>query len=152
MNKDLIRQVVNLIAVVALLIVNSLANIVPFNNLTTGEISDRFDVFFVPAGYVFSIWGLIYLGLIGFGIYQALPSQRENTRLRGVGYWFLISCLANIGWLFSWHYEQFLLSMLLMLLLLLSLIVIYLRLDISRSRVSRTETLLVNVPFSLYLG
>ena len=152
MNKDIIRQAVNLISVLAVIIVNSLANIVPFNNLTTGEISDRFDVYFVPAGYVFSIWGLIYLGLIGFGIYQALPSQRENARLRRVGYWFLLSCLANIGWLFSWHYEQFLLSMFIMLLLLLSLIVIYLRLDIGRTRVSKLETVLVNIPFSLYLG
>lgn len=152
MNKGIVRQILNIIGLAGVLIVNGLANILPLNNLSTGEISDRFQVFFVPAGYVFSIWGLIYLGLIAFGIYQALPSQRENPRLEKVGYWFLVSCLANIAWLFCWHYELFPLSLVMMILLLLSLITVYLRLDIGRTRVSTAETWFVNVPFSLYLG
>jgi len=152
MNKSIARQILNLLGLAGVLIVNGLANVLPLNNLSTGEISDRFEVFFVPAGYVFSIWGLIYLGLIGFGIYQALPSQRENPRLVKVGYWFLVSCLANIAWLFCWHYELFPFSLVMMVILLLSLITIYLRLDIGRARVSTAETWFVNVPFSLYLG
>lgn len=152
MNKGITRQIFNLVGVAAVLVVNGLANALPLNGQTTGEISDRFEVFFVPAGYVFSIWGLIYLALIAFGIYQALPSQRQNPRLEKVGYWFLLSCLANIAWLFCWHYELFTLSMVMMLVLLVSLIIIYLRLDIGVARVSKTEFWLVNVPFSLYLG
>ena len=58
-----------------------MANALPFNGQTTGEISDRFQVYFVPAGYVFSIWGLIYLGLLAFAVFQALPAQRDNPRL-----------------------------------------------------------------------
>lgn len=54
------------------------------NGLGTGEISDRFAVNFVPAGYVFSIWGLIYLGLIAFAIFQALPSQRDNALVKQI--------------------------------------------------------------------
>jgi translocator protein len=88
--KDIIRQAVNVLATIAVLTVNGLANALPFNDLTTGEVSDRFDVYFVPAGYVFSIWGLIYLGLIAFTVYQALPSQRENPRLRRIGYWYAL--------------------------------------------------------------
>lgn len=142
----------NVLAVVATLVVNGLANALPFNNLTTGEISDRFDVYFVPAAYVFSIWGLIYVALILFAVYQVLPSQQENRRLGRIGYLFAFSCLANMAWLFFWHYELFALSVVTMFALLLTLITIYLRLDIGRTSVSTTEKWLVDVPFSLYLG
>jgi len=152
MNKDTVRQVVNVLAVIAVIVVNGLANALPLNGQTQGEISDRFDVFFVPAGYAFSIWGLIYAGLIAFAVYQALPTQRENARLRRVGYLFALSCVANITWLFLWHYELFLLTLVAMLALLLLLIAIYLRLDIGRAQVGGVERWLVDVPFSVYLG
>jgi translocator protein len=152
MNRNTIRQAANVVAVLAVIVVNGLANALPLNGRSTGSISDSFQVFFVPAGYVFSIWGLIYLGLIAFVVYQALPSQREAPRLLRVGYWFAGSCLANIAWLFCWHALQFPLTVLLMLALLLSLIVIYLRLEIGRSTATRAETWCVRVPFSIYLG
>jgi hypothetical protein len=150
--KDIVRQVVNVLAVVGTVVVNGLANALPLNGLTTGEISDRFQVYFVPAGYVFSIWGLIYLGLVAFAIYQALPSQRDNARLRRVGYLFALSCVANVAWLFFWHYEQFLWTLAAMLLLLLSLILIYLRLGIGRAEFSTAEKWCVQATFSVYLG
>ena len=70
MNKHLLRQLAVILALAATIVVNGLANALPLNGLQTGEISDRFQVFFVPAGYVFSIWGLIYLGLILYAVYQ----------------------------------------------------------------------------------
>ena len=70
--------VLNILALVATLAVNAMANILPINGQTTGQISDRFQVYFVPAGYVFSIWSLIYLALAAYVVYQALPSQRSN--------------------------------------------------------------------------
>ena len=152
MNKDTVRQVVNVLAVVAVIVVNWLANALPINGQTQAEISDRFDVFFVPAGYAFSIWGLIFLGLIAFAVYQALPAQRENARLRRVGYLFALSCVANITWLFLWHYEVFVLTLVVMAALLLLLIGVYLRLDIGRAQVGGVERWLVDVPFSVYLG
>lgn len=152
MKKDTLRQSVNLLAVIATIVINGLANALPLNGQTTGGISDRFQVYFVPAGYVFSIWGLIYLGLIAFAVYQALPAQRDNPRLRRIGYLFALSCLANIAWLFLWHYEIFPLTLVAMLALLLLLIAIYLRLDIGRARVPTAERWLVHVPFSIYLG
>ena len=152
MRKDIVRQWVNVLAVVVTIAVNGLANALPINGQQTGEISDRFPVFFVPAGYVFSIWGLIYIGLIAFAIYQALPAQRTNPRLQRVGYWFALSCLANIVWILLWHYNMFPASLLVMLVLLASLIVIYLRLDIGRATVGAAEKWAVNVPFSIYLG
>jgi translocator protein len=147
-----IRQILNIIAFIAVVGVNGLANSLPINNQTTGAISDAYPVMFTPAGYVFSIWGLIYLGLLAFVIYQALPAQRENPRLERIGYWFVWSCLFNIIWIFLWHYELLALSVVVMAGLLISLIVIYLRLEIGRTRVSTGEGLLVRLPFSIYLG
>jgi benzodiazapine receptor len=152
MNRQIVRQATNIIAVIATIVINGLANAIPFNGLTTAEISDRFQVYFVPAGYVFSIWGLIYLALIGFAVYQVLPGQRENPRLQSVGYLFALSSLANIVWLFLWHYELFPLTILAMLSLLILLITIYLRLGIGRTVVSLGEKWFVRVPFSIYLG
>ncbi len=103
MSKDRVRQILVVLAVLAMITVNILANALPINGQNTGEISDRFDVFFVPAGYVFSIWGLIYLGLLAYAVYQALPAQAENPTLRSIGYLFVLSCLANIAWIFLWH-------------------------------------------------
>jgi len=150
--KDIIRQIVVVISIIGTLAINVLANALPLNGLNTGQISDRFQVYFVPAGYVFSIWGLIYLGLIAFAVFQALPSQRQNPRLRATGWWIALGGLANSIWIFFWHYEQFPLSLAAMLVLLATLIQTYLRLEISRSRVSVAETWMVRVPFSVYLG
>jgi benzodiazapine receptor len=150
--KNVIRPWVNVVAVIATIVVNGLANALPLNGLATGEISDRFQVYFVPAGYVFSIWGVIYLALIGFAVYQLLPAQRENPRLDRVGYLFAASCVANIAWLFLWHYEQFELTVVAMTALLLLLIAVYLRLGIGRTAVPAAERWLVHVPFSIYLG
>jgi hypothetical protein len=151
MNNTL-RQTLVVIAVLAVVAVNVAANALPINGLNTGEISDRFDIFFVPAGYVFSIWGLIYLGLLGYAVYQALPAQADNPRLKSIGGLFLLSSVANIVWIFLWHYLLFPLTLIAMITLLLSLIGIYLRLRRSDVLVSNAERWLVRVPFSIYLG
>jgi len=152
MKKDIVRQILTAVLVLATLAVNGLADAIPLNGLNTGAISDRFHVLFVPAGYVFAIWGVIYLGLIAFGIYQALPSQRENPLQRKIAPWFALSCLANIAWLFLWHFLQFPLTLLAMLVLLGALIAVYLPLGVGQRPASRAETWLVRVPFSIYLG
>ena len=152
MRNNAIRQIVVVLALVATVAINGLANALPLNGQTTGEISDRFDVYFVPAGYVFSIWGLIYLALAAYAVYQALPAQRDNQALQSTGYLFVLSSVANIAWLFFWHYELFTLSLVAMVALLLSLIGVYLRLGIGRNPAPVGERWLVRVPFSIYLG
>ena len=147
-----LRQILNILAFILVVAVNGLANSLPINNQTTAAISDMYPVLFTPAGYVFSIWGLIYLGLLGFVIYQALPAQRDNPRLERVGYWFVWSCLFNSIWIFLWHYELMPLSVLVMAGLLVSLIVVYLRLEIGQTSVPTGEALFVRLPFSIYLG
>jgi benzodiazapine receptor len=150
--KDKTRQIVNVAATILVLAVNGLANALPLNGQMTGEISDRFQVYFVPAGYVFSIWGLIYLALIAFTIYQALPAQRETPALQRIGLLYAASSVANVAWLFLWHYERFPLTMLAMLILLGTLIALYMRVGIGRVQVGPAQRWLVHVPFSIYLG
>jgi hypothetical protein len=152
MRADRVRQATNVFAFIVTLVMNALANILPLNGQTTGEISNRFPVLFVPANYAFSIWSVIYLGLFGFVVYQALPSQRANPRLRRIGYLFALSCLFNIGWLLLWHYEFFVLTVVAMSTLLLTLVAIYIALRMDGTPNSTAERWLVWVPFSLYLG
>ena len=150
--KDTLRQIINLVTVIIALTVNILATTLPLNGQNTAEISDRFQVYFVPAGYVFAIWGIIYIGWIVFVIYQFRGSQKESPRMRKLGYLFALSNLANAGWLFCWHYNNFGLSVLVMLTLLGLLIASYLRLNVNRESVSRAERWSVDIPFSVYLG
>lgn len=147
-----IIRILNLVTLLATITVNALANILPINNLQTGAVSDSFAALFTPAGYVFAIWGVIYLTLTVFAVYQVLPSQKDNARLDRIGIWFILANLFNGGWIFAWHYLQFPLSTLLMLGLLVSLLVIYLRLGIGTGKTSFIERWLVDMPFSIYLG
>jgi translocator protein len=152
-----VRQIVNIFALGATITINALANILPINGLNSGEISDLYPSLFTPAGYVFSIWSLIYLLLIAFVVFQALPSQRENPRLERLGYTFALSCLFNSLWIFAWHYRQVFLSELLIVGLLISLLVCYQRLQTEQVnkdelKVSRAERVATHLTFSIYTG
>ena len=152
MSKDTLRQIANVLSVIIALTVNVLASVLPLNGQNTGEISDRFLVYFVPAGYVFSIWGIIYIGWLAFVLYQARSAQKENPRLRRLGYLFALSGIFNAAWLVCWHYNFFGLSVLVMFTLLGLLIASYLALNVGKTPVSSTEKWAVDVPFSVYLG
>ncbi len=150
--KDSLRQIANLVSVIIALTINILASVLPLNGQNTGEISDSFQVYFVPAGYVFAIWGIIYIGWIVFTIFQFRADQKESPRLRNLGYLFAISGLFNAAWLFTWHYNFFGLGVIVMLSLLGLLIASYLKLNVNGSSVSRAERWSVDIPFSVYLG
>ncbi|MCG8349672.1 MAG: tryptophan-rich sensory protein [Chloroflexales bacterium] len=152
MSKDIIRQVTTLIAIIATITINILANDLPLNGQTAAELSARYPVPITPPGYAFSIWSLIFIGLISFAVYQALPAQRANPRLRRAGYLVVLSCIANCSWIFLWHYNFVNLSLVAMIGILLTLIAIYLRLETGRTTVSLAEGWLVRAPFSIYLG
>jgi len=95
MNARSAQRIVNPLALAGAIVMNALASILPLNGRTTGEISDSFNLVFVPAGYVFSIWGLIYLAVLGFAVFQALPAQQSNPRVAATGWWFVLSCVAK---------------------------------------------------------
>jgi hypothetical protein len=158
MNKSrlLLLSLLNLVGFLGTITVNVLANALPINNKTTGELSDQYPNLFVPSGLTFSIWGLIYILLAIFVIYGLVVAIRKETDessfIRNIGVLFFISCLANIGWIFAWHYEVVPLSLVIMLVLLGTLLTIYLRLRIGKSGSTTTEKYLVHLPFSIYLG
>jgi len=69
------------LAYVAMVIVNSLANILPINGRTTGAVSNAYPNLFAPAGPAFSIWGLIYLLLGGYVVYQFVKKDQKTEEL-----------------------------------------------------------------------
>jgi hypothetical protein len=150
--KNTLRQITVVVVILATITINVLANALPLNGQNTGQISDRFQVYFVPAGYVFAIWGLIYIGLLAYAVFQALPSQKDNPRLQATGWWVVLGGLANSMWIFLWHYEQFVGTLGAMLILLNTLIITYLNLGTGKTKVPSAETWAVRVPFSIYLG
>ena len=143
----------NIIAFVSTVIVNSLAGSTTLiGGVNTAQISDAYPTLITPAGYVFAIWGIIYVLLGGFVVFQALASQKGNEFQKRIGMLFVLSSVFNIIWLFLWQFEYLSLSIVLMFLLLATLISIYLRLNIGKSNVPMREKLAVHLPFSVYLG
>ena len=138
----------NILAFTLVIIINALANIIPLGGQGTGAVSAKYPSLFTPAGYTFSIWGLIYFALTAYVIYQALPAQRNNQLLAKITPWFLLSCVANSGWIFAWHYDALVISLLLMLVILVSLLRIYFLL----TPASGGQRWFINLPFSIYTG
>lgn len=142
----------NIIGLVAVVIVNAMASGIPLGGQTTGEISARYPSLFTPAGYAFAIWGLIYLALLAYVVYQALPAQRLNVRLARISKPWLASCAFNIAWIFLWHFNFLVLSLVAMIGILVSLIIVYKELGIALSPASTGRKLFVHLPFSIYTG
>ncbi|MFC1970516.1 hypothetical protein ACFLV0_01060 [Chloroflexota bacterium] len=149
-------SILNVIGFLGTIIVNGLANALPINNKATGELSDQYPNLFVPTGLTFSIWGLIYILLAIFVIYQVVVNFRKGEAgldaFRKIGYLFFLSSILNIGWIFAWQYEIVPLSLVIMLLLLGCLLAIYIKLGVGKKGPSIKEQYLVHLPFSVYLG
>ncbi len=112
----------NLVFFVVMIVMNYLANALPLNNKTTGQLSDALPNLFVPAGLTFSIWGIIYLLIAVFCVVQ-FKGSNQNV-IENIGWLFSVSCLLNAVWIVSWHYERIPLSVMIMVLLLITLIYI----------------------------
>ena len=152
-NNSSLMKWVNILAFILTVLVNGLAGSTTIlGGKNTAQISDANPTLITPAGYVFSIWGIIYILLGVFVVFQALPSQKGKEFQKQVGWLFALGSLANIVWLFLWQFEYLSLSVILMFLLLATLILIYLRLGVGKSKVTMREKLAVHVPFSVYLG
>ncbi|MEP2771201.1 MAG: hypothetical protein ABJH05_03565 [Fulvivirga sp.] len=139
----------NIIGLITVLIVNGMANGLPINGMTTGEISAMYPNLFVPAGITFSIWGLIYLSLIGFCVYPFISNQ--TGVINRVGYLFLLTCALNVSWILVWHHLMVGFSLIIMLAFLITLLSIYKRCRAAEPT-SRLEKWLVYKPFSIYFA
>ncbi len=146
--------IANILWFIAVIVVNYLATSLPIWWMTTGELSDLYPNLFTPAGLTFSIWGLIYLALTGFVIRQIIDLYKKQSVwiTKKIWIWFLLSCATNIWWIFAWHYKVVWLSVVIMILFLIILIVISNKAGMWKKLWNRWDKLLVQVPFSLYLG
>lgn len=143
----------NIIAYLLTVLVNGLAGSTTIlGGRNTAQVSDANPTLVTPAGYVFSIWGVIYILLGVFVVFQALSAERRKNFQKSIGPLFILSSVLNIIWLFLWQFEFLSLSVVIMFLLLATLILIYLRLNVGKSKSPMREKLAVNLPFSVYLG
>ncbi len=143
-----IRAFLNTLAFLLILVVNYLSNALPLGGNTMGELADRYANLFIPAGYAFSIWGIIYL-LLGYFIFR----QWRDAELRErVGNFFIYTSVLNAAWLFAWHYEQPGLALIIMVALLFTLVRLYIRLQPHYAQLNFPQLLDGWMPFALYAG
>ncbi|MGB3533000.1 MAG: tryptophan-rich sensory protein [Microcoleaceae cyanobacterium] len=154
LDSNRLRQWLTFISIITAFVVNVASNFTPLNGLTIGEISNTLfsEVKVIPANYAFAIWGLIYLGLFSFAFYQLQTSQRQNPRLKKIGYSLVWASLAQIVWVIVFLNRMFGLSLIAMVVILLSLIQAYLKLKNNSTSVSQKERWFVDTPISIYLG
>lgn len=148
-------KVLTTVSFLVMISVNALANILPINGVKTGEVSDSYRNLFAPAGITFAIWGLIYLLLAGYTLYQLGFFQSNTSAFKGnllnkVGIYFSLSSIANALWIFAWHYFHIALSVLLMIIILVCLILI--NQETTKTQLSLREKIFVRLPFSVYFG
>ena len=143
---------------VGVIAVNALANILPINGYNTGQISAFYPNAFVPAGFTFSIWGVIYLLLlaytIGFTFYSIQRQQHPKAFIfiERINTYFLLTCVFNMAWILAWHYLQIELSVVIMLLFLSTLIQLFLKSKSMANDLSLTQRFVLQTPFIVYLG
>ena len=157
-------ELANTAAFILMILLNGLANALPINGFTTGELSDMYPNLFVPAGVTFSIWGLIYLLLAVFIITQLLhffETSGSNVNpekyaaadfVPRIGWYFVINGLANALWIVVWHYQLPVVALGVMLIILWSLVRIYQNLGVGRREISPSVNWCAHIPFSVYLG
>ncbi len=138
-----LKQILVIFATAIVIFINYAASKGYIGGITPQVISEKYPTVVTPAGYAFAIWGVIYTGLIVFGIFQAMPMQLEN--FRKIRTPFLISCLANCVWIYVWHHELMVASVFAMLVLLASMIAINVNLSVKDSLIAR-------IPLGIYFG
>ena len=148
-------QIANGFFLIFTVIFNYLSNTGIFTGKTIGNVSNQYHNLFTPAGYAFSIWGIIYLLLLGFVIYTGRslfnPAKNEvDGFVEKIGWWFVISCVANCAWIVTWLYGFTGLSVIVLLISLVALLIILK--EALPYRKNAAQKLWINIPFQIYSG
>jgi translocator protein len=139
----------NTLALLVVLMVNTLASVLPINGMNTGQISDLYPSLFTPAGFTFSVWSVLYLLQIGFAVVQF--RIKDENYFKELSLWFWLTCLANVSWILVWHHLFTAASVAVMLVLLYSLARIFLLLQ--RNQVKKgIEWIFIKLPFLFYFS
>jgi hypothetical protein len=152
------KIIINWVLFIIVIATNALANILPINGYNTGQISAFYPNYFVPAGFTFSIWGIIYLFLLNYSIsytyftikQRQFPHIKKYLDAITPYYWF--TCILNAGWILAWHYLQVGVSVLIMLAFLVSLIKVFMIMQQEALTIKPLYQFLIKTPFSIYLG
>lgn len=153
-NKKPFFAIVNLLLFAAVVYVNTLAVTLPINGKSTGELSDQYPNLFVPAGFTFSIWGVIYLLLFIFVIYQIWVSfnKKATQKLTAQSQLlFGLTNILNISWILAWHYEKMWISVFIMIAFLSTLIVLFINNEKIKT-MTFMEKIALQTPINVYLG
>lgn len=143
----------NIVAFAVMVFVNALAGGTKLiGGVNTAQVSNANPTLITPPGYVFAIWGIIYILLGIFVVFQALSSQKGKDYQKKIGWMFVLSCVCNILWIFLWQNQLIAISVVVIFLFLATLIVLYRRIGVGMNKISLGEKLAVHVPFSIYLG
>lgn len=153
-NSGILQAIATFLAICATFVVNSLSNFYPPGGMNVGEISNTLfkDVQIIPANYAFIIWGVIYVGLIAYGVFQLQPAQRRDWSIRHVNRYLIGACLAQVVWIYLFTMRWFWLSVVAMIMILLALILAYESLGVGRITTTKRRQWLSHIPFSLYLA
>jgi hypothetical protein len=148
-------SILNLVSVILVIAVNYVSQALRLNDTTIGEISKQYDNLFTPASYAFAIWGIIFLGLLAYGIFQvrrAFFSDKPSTFIEQTGYWFILTNVLNSLWVIAFVYDYTGVSVLIMLGILFSLIKIILNTKMERWDAPKSTIAFVWWPICLYSG
>jgi hypothetical protein len=148
-------QISNIVALLVTVFVNYLSNAGVFNGNTMASVSNEYQNLFTPAGYAFSIWGIIYISLAGFVIYQSrglFNNKQPDPDVFNIGWLFVLTCVANCLWIIAWLYDYTGVSVLIMCALLFFLIQIILNTRMEMELISFKKVALLWWPFALYTG
>ncbi len=145
----------NMVTILSMIIINGIAGSKGFFGNTVGGVSDIYNSLFAPAGYAFAIWGIIYLLLTGFAVFQLISAYRKHSDaefILQIGPWISINSLANIGWIFAWLSENIGISLILMLVILTTHIIMIRRLNMERWKAPFALVAFVWWPIGVYSG
>ena len=152
MQKVSTLKILNVAALVVVVLVNYLANALPINGVKTADISNKYFNEFAPANLTFSIWAVIYSLIIGVMIWQYVnANEAKNKAISQFSTYFIANCLFNAAWLFAWHYEIFVLTIILMLGILYTLVQLN-RIESKEFPTDLPTKWLLQSGFGVYLG
>ena len=158
MKKIKARTIFNLLALLLHISFSYLTQFKLINTLDVGEVSDKYDSVFTPAGITFAIWGVIYLALLLFCIYHIVMAYRHtvnhpaNEDTSRIGAWFILNNLGAAAWLLAWTSEKISISLVLIIFQLITLIVINLRAGIHNPLRTINDKIFTQFPLSIYFG
>jgi translocator protein len=145
-------KIIIALSFISMVFINALAgstNLI--GGIQTRAVSDNNPTLITPAGYTFSVWGVIYL-LLGAFVVFVLTKKEGDKYVDSIGWLFVLSCALNIAWIFLWQYVLLIPSVIVIILFFSTIAKAYLNLEKLSLSAKGIEKWAVHVPFSVYFG